>query len=163
MAFVEARLIAAHGERDARACFQRELAGAGISREQWATFCVARGLECFSDVSKRQRACLELLDQSGPAIDHACNGEACSQIHQGLEALTPRQAKILMLRYGMGQPEHTLQEVGDKLGIARERVRQIQAKSEQKLEQILKRSGFRHGDADRSDLRVDDQSKEALK
>jgi RNA polymerase primary sigma factor len=51
-----------------------------------------------------------------------------------LSTLTPREEKILRRRFGIGEnEEHTLQEVGDELGITRERIRQIQVKTLEKL------------------------------
>ncbi len=51
-----------------------------------------------------------------------------------LSTLTPREEKILRRRFGIGEnEEHTLQEVGDELGITRERIRQIQVKTLKKL------------------------------
>ncbi len=48
----------------------------------------------------------------------------------------------MRLRYGIGEREHTLQEVAERLGITRERVRQIQVKAEEKLEKRIAASGF---------------------
>lgn len=51
-----------------------------------------------------------------------------------LSTLTPREEKILRKRFGIGDnEEHTLQEVGEELGITRERIRQIQVKTLEKL------------------------------
>ena len=45
-----------------------------------------------------------------------------------MESLTEREREVLRLRYGLGgDREHTLEEVGRRLSITRERVRQIQA------------------------------------
>lgn len=50
-----------------------------------------------------------------------------SALRQLLTRVEPRQAKILRLRYGLdGQPPLTLREIGDQMGITRERVRQLQ-------------------------------------
>jgi RNA polymerase primary sigma factor len=54
-----------------------------------------------------------------------------------LEGLTPREAEVIRLRYGIGgNTEHTLEEVGDRFSVTRERIRQIEAKA---LERIRRR------------------------
>ena len=51
-----------------------------------------------------------------------------------LEALPAREVRILQLRYGLlGGRRHTLQEVGDKMGVSRERVRQIETQALRRL------------------------------
>ncbi|MBR2868944.1 MAG: RNA polymerase sigma factor RpoD [Clostridia bacterium] len=56
------------------------------------------------------------------------------QINAALETLTPREAKVIVLRYGLnGHRPHTLEEVGKVLGVTRERVRQIEAKALRKF------------------------------
>ena len=53
-----------------------------------------------------------------------------------LETLTPREQSILEMRYGLkGHEPHTLQQVGEKEGVTRERVRQIESKALGKLRQ----------------------------
>jgi len=57
-------------------------------------------------------------------------------IDQILETLPPREAQILKLRFGLFNGEtHTLQEVGIKFGVSRERVRQIEAQAIRRLRQ----------------------------
>jgi len=51
-----------------------------------------------------------------------------------LDLLTPREQKILKLRFGLdGEWAHTLEEVGQEFGVTRERIRQIEAKALAKL------------------------------
>jgi RNA polymerase primary sigma factor len=56
------------------------------------------------------------------------------ELQKVLNTLTPREAEIISLRYGIGigYPS-TLEEVGKKFGVTRERVRQIEAKAIRKL------------------------------
>jgi len=55
-------------------------------------------------------------------------------IYEKLETLTPREQKVLTLRFGLNNcGEHTLDEVGQVFEINRERVRQIEAKALRKL------------------------------
>ncbi len=138
LAFTETRLIATYGEHDAREHFEREMKIAGVSPKQWRHFSVARHLSCFSEMDKRERNKLDKPDESSPAAEEKRPGG--DDIERALQSLHPRQTKILKLRYGIGRPEHTLQEVADLLGLTRERIRQIQAKAEQKLIQILRRT-----------------------
>jgi RNA polymerase sigma factor (sigma-70 family) len=56
--------------------------------------------------------------------------ELKAELEKVLGTLTPREAKVLQLRFGLdGCEEHTLGEVGDMLNIGKERVRQIEAKA----------------------------------
>src|SRR5262245_4248507 len=66
---------------------------------------------------------------------------AAEQLHRGVEAclghLTPREALILRLRYGLDAHEpHSLQEIGDRLNISRERVRQLEKQALAKLRRL---------------------------
>jgi RNA polymerase primary sigma factor len=48
--------------------------------------------------------------------------------------LTEREAKVLMMRFGIGMnTDHTLEEVGKQFNVTRERIRQIEAKALRKL------------------------------
>jgi len=51
-----------------------------------------------------------------------------------LSTLTPREAKVLRMRFGIDMPtDHTLEEVGKQFDVTRERIRQIEAKALRKL------------------------------
>ena len=55
------------------------------------------------------------------------------EIRDVLSTLTPREEKVLLLRYGFDGRERTLEEVGAEFNITRERIRQIEAKALRKL------------------------------
>jgi RNA polymerase primary sigma factor len=55
---------------------------------------------------------------------------------QVLNMLTPREERVIKMRFGLEDgTEHTLEEVGQKFGVTRERIRQIEAKALRKLRQ----------------------------
>ena len=56
------------------------------------------------------------------------------KVEQVLSTLSPREARILRLRYGLDNGRaYTLQEVGRKFGLTRERIRQIEGKALRRL------------------------------
>jgi RNA polymerase primary sigma factor len=66
--------------------------------------------------------------------DAAIGDNLTSQIRQALATLTPREEKILRMRFGIGEKsDHTLEEVGHDFNVTRERIRQIEAKALRKL------------------------------
>jgi RNA polymerase primary sigma factor len=70
-----------------------------------------------------------LEDKQVPSpLDGAIQTALASQTERLLEMLSPREAKVLRLRYGIGERgEHTLEEVGQQFSVTRERIRQIEA------------------------------------
>ena len=57
-------------------------------------------------------------------------------VADALKKLTPREEEILKLRYGFDGPEQTLEQVGSRYNITRERIRQIEAKALRKLRHL---------------------------
>jgi RNA polymerase primary sigma factor len=56
------------------------------------------------------------------------------EIERLLNSLTPREARVLQLRYGLADGHsYTLEEVGDRFGVTRERIRQIETKAIRRL------------------------------
>jgi RNA polymerase primary sigma factor len=69
-----------------------------------------------------------------PADDAVISNDLAAQTRKALAELTPREEKILRMRFGIGESsEHTLEEVGNDFSVTRERIRQIEAKALQKL------------------------------
>jgi len=66
--------------------------------------------------------------------DAVINLNLCEQTRKVLATLTPREEKVLRMRFGIGQKaDHTLEEVGRDFEVTRERIRQIEAKALRKL------------------------------
>ncbi len=80
----------------------------------------------------------DLVADEGAVMPHeaAAQAELRAATDEALAKLTPREADILRLRFGVGSAsEHTLEEVGRKYQVTRERIRQIEAKALKKLGQ----------------------------
>ncbi|MBU0506089.1 RNA polymerase sigma factor RpoD, partial [bacterium] len=66
--------------------------------------------------------------------DAAMNFNLSDQTKEVLETLTPREEKVLRMRFGISEKsDHTLEEVGRDFSVTRERIRQIEAKALRKL------------------------------
>jgi RNA polymerase primary sigma factor len=64
----------------------------------------------------------------------AVNLNLSEQTRKVLATLTPREEKVLRMRFGIGEKsDHTLEEVGNDFDVTRERIRQIEAKALRKL------------------------------
>ena len=74
-------------------------------------------------------------DQSTVApSDAAVNASLRDVCKDILDTLTPREAKVLRMRFGIEMnTDHTLEEVGKQFDVTRERIRQIEAKALRKL------------------------------
>jgi RNA polymerase primary sigma factor len=66
--------------------------------------------------------------------DAVINSNLADQTRRVLSTLTPREEKVLRMRFGIGgKSDHTLEEVGQDFNVTRERIRQIEAKALRKL------------------------------
>jgi RNA polymerase primary sigma factor len=76
-----------------------------------------------------------IQDEEAPAPEELTVQEILEErIHEVLEELPHREALVLRLRYGLESGKvHTLKEIGEKMGITRERVRQIEAQALRRL------------------------------
>jgi RNA polymerase primary sigma factor len=67
-------------------------------------------------------------------IDAVIKANLSEQTARVLSTLTPREEKVLRMRFGIGEKsDHTLEEVGQDFEVTRERIRQIEAKALRKL------------------------------
>jgi len=66
--------------------------------------------------------------------------ELKQSIQEMLEQLTPQEKKIIIMRFGLdGSEPKTLREIGEKLGISRERVRQLETRAKKKMKEYAMR------------------------
>jgi len=66
--------------------------------------------------------------------------ELKQSIQEMLEQLTPQEKKIIIMRFGLdGSEPKTLREIGEKLGISRERVRQLETRAKKKMREYAMR------------------------
>lgn len=77
-----------------------------------------------------------LTDDSGPITDGSLIHESLqTEIERVLATLTERESDIVRMFFGLGCKEMTLEEIGDKFELTRERVRQIKEKAIKRLRQ----------------------------
>jgi RNA polymerase primary sigma factor len=73
-------------------------------------------------------------EQTPPPLDTAVHQVLQEKVSSILSSLTPREGRVIQLRFGLKDGRaHTLDEVGRKFGVTRERIRQIEAKALRKL------------------------------
>jgi RNA polymerase sigma factor (sigma-70 family) len=80
-----------------------------------------------------------VADPFSSAPDNGLDGERMrSGVGHLIGVLTAREQLILRLRYGLGgEEEHTLEQIGQSLGLSRERVRQLEARALKKLRETV--------------------------
>lgn len=89
--------------------------------------------------SEDDRVLADLLadPQASSPEEVVSNGILEDNVREALDSLPRRESQVLMLRYGFYNGRtHTLQEVGDKMGITRERVRQIESQALNRLRKL---------------------------
>jgi len=75
-----------------------------------------------------------LNDQIASPDGELLNDSLCKEVERALSTLTEREGEIIRLYYGLnGTHPYTLEEIGEKLNLTRERVRQIKEKSIKRL------------------------------
>lgn len=85
---------------------------------------------------------IENPDAEDPAgaVDEA---DLREQIDEVLAQLSPREEKVIRMRFGIGEPTHySLEEIGTRFALTRERIRQIEIKALRKLRHVKHREGL---------------------
>lgn len=82
-----------------------------------------------------------LQNNDSPVADKALLNESLSkEIDRALSTLSTKESEIVKMFFGISTQEMTLEEIGDKFGLTRERVRQIKEKAIRKLRSSSKNS-----------------------
>ena len=86
-------------------------------------------------VDGEENSLLDVLPNAdAPTTDYALVAESLrNEINRALLTLNERERQIIEAFFGINQPEMTLEEIGDKYGLTRERVRQIKEKAIRRL------------------------------
>ncbi len=83
---------------------------------------------------------IENPDADCPSDDIEC-AALREQIEEALASLTPREEKVIRMRYGIGEATHySLEEIGSRFALTRERIRQIEIKALRKLRHVNRRT-----------------------
>ena len=108
-----------------------------VAQVQTALRCMRQPVSLETPIGADEGATLGdvLEDKRAPSpLEGAAHARLADQTRRLLETLTPREAKVLRMRFGVGEKEeHTLEQVGEHFSVTRERARQIEAKALDRL------------------------------
>jgi RNA polymerase primary sigma factor len=79
-------------------------------------------------------------EQADDPTEMACASSTRARVMSLLNTLPERDKRVLMLRFGIGCDAMTLEEIGQRYGVTRERIRQIEAKALKKIRHPSRRS-----------------------
>ena len=91
---------------------------------------------------------LDLLENKNliPYDDQIMQESLSEKVDQMLEDLSEREATILKMRFGFSGEVKTLEEIGQEIGLSRERVRQIEKRAKERLKSILQNENWVYED-----------------
>ncbi|MBP5340164.1 MAG: RNA polymerase sigma factor RpoD/SigA [Prevotella sp.] len=85
-----------------------------------------------------------MVNENSPSADRQLVNESLrTEINAALKVLNNRERNIIEAFYGINQPELTLEEIGTKFGLTRERVRQIREKAIRRLQESTKKRNLK--------------------
>lgn len=82
----------------------------------------------------------DIQDSSISSDEKLRQADITSEVNKLMRHANAREADILKLRFGIGGPSHTFQEVADLFGLTRERIRQIELRALQRLSTVAQRN-----------------------
>jgi len=87
---------------------------------------------------------IENKDSPSP-YEEVKDRDLSEKIRSLLSTLSPREEKIIRLRFGIGEEgEYTLEEIGKRFGVSRERIRQIEKKALSRLRQMTEKENIKY-------------------
>jgi RNA polymerase primary sigma factor len=123
--------------RDPRPAEIASQMGLPVARVEQVLSMVQEPTSLDAPVGEDGDASLGDLIMAPEAIDPHAAAEASALqkiVGEALAGLTPREQRIMRMRFGIGEAsDHTLEEIGKEFGVTRERIRQIEAKALEKL------------------------------
>lgn len=82
--------------------------------------------------------------QPAAALDGMTHASLRDETRKALAMLSPREEQVLRLRFGIGEPaDYTLEEIGRRFEVTRQRIRQIEARALRKLRQPVRNREFK--------------------
>lgn len=111
----------------------------GVSRDHWQTYQSTRNAIRFSELDRAEFEKVKSIAEPYTSELGNLIREEMLQVTMGeMMDLEERDCQIIGARYGLIHKGMTLQECGDKLGITKERVRQLQSRGEDRLRTLIK-------------------------
>jgi RNA polymerase sigma factor (sigma-70 family) len=138
------RLYQKHGRRPTREELASEMGVASDAVDRLKTVKASRPISLETPLGQNGSQLGDFVEDvaTPQPADQAALGLLRSQLSQALESLSARERRVIELRYGLeDRYSLTLEEVGVKLGLTRERIRQIQKEA---LAKLRHRSLSRH-------------------
>jgi RNA polymerase primary sigma factor len=106
--------------------------------DRWRAYVRATTVVSLSDREQPEyRSARQIRGPNLGPLERVNREEMAALVRATLDRMHERDAEILRLRYGLDGDDQTLEQIGQSMGLTRERVRQIQSRAEAKLRELL--------------------------